>query len=116
MATKPIELTLYDPETNEVVDTLVRSYIPWEIMKTAIRLQKVISAGDMDEDELFESMTALVVAVFGDRVSSEQVKKGTDAGEMSTVIQEIINRASDLAIPQAPGNPTKAAGKKKARR
>lgn len=89
---KPIELTLYDPETNEVVDTYVRSFVPWAILKRAIRLQKKLGA-EMDEETLDE-LAGLVVAVFGDKFTMEQVTNGADAGEMMTVIQAIIARAS----------------------
>lgn len=106
---KPIELTLYDPETNEVIQTFTRSFVPWAILKRAIRLQKSLG-GEMSEETLDE-LAGLVVAVFGDKFTLEQVTNGADAGEMMTVIQEIIARANNAVIGKpGDGNPTLATG------
>jgi hypothetical protein len=107
---KPIELTLYDPETNEVIQTFTRSFVPWEILKRAIRMKKIIGAGDISEDDLDE-LAGLVVAVFGDQFSLEQVNKGTDVSEMITVINSVIGRASQFVEGRpANGNPPPPAG------
>ena len=104
---KPIELKLYDPETNEVIQTFVRSFVPWAILKRAIRLQKNLG-GDMSEETLDE-LAGLVVALFGDKFTVEQATNGADAGEMMTVIQEIIARANTAVLGKSNGNPTPAA-------
>ena len=97
---KPIELTLYDPATNEPIKTYVRSFVPWAILKRAIRMSKMLSgagdgANDLAEEDVDE-LASLVVAVFGDQFSLEDVGKGTDVGEMMTVITAIISRASQF--------------------
>ena len=105
-AVRPIELTLYNPETNEAVETFVRSFVPWGILKKALAMQQTLQAGELSEDTLDE-LAGLVVAVFGDRFTLEQVTEGADAGEMITVIQAVISRASQFV---GGGNPTTAAG------
>jgi len=97
---KPIEITIYDPETNEPKKTYTRSFIPWAILKKAIRMQKLVNTSDIDETTVDE-MAALVVAAFGDQFSLDEVTNGADVGEMMTVIQSIIARASQFVQ----GNP-----------
>lgn len=103
---KPIEITLYNPETNEVVKTFTRSFVPWAILKKALRLQKTIDSDEMTEDDVDE-LAGLVVAVFGDQFSLEQVNAGMDVGEMVTVLNAVIARATQFTPPT---NPTTAAG------
>jgi hypothetical protein len=92
---KPIELTLYDPETSEKVKTYIRSFVPWAILKRAIRMSKSLGGGDLTEEDMDE-LGSLVVAVFGDQFSLEEVNNGADIGEMMTVIMEVISRASQF--------------------
>lgn len=107
MATlKPIELTLYNPETNEPIKTYVRSFVPWAILKRAVRMQKVLTDGEVSE-EVLDELASLVVAVFGDQFTLDQASNGADAGEMATVIQTIIGRASMFV--EGKPNPTPAA-------
>ena len=106
--TTPIELTLYDPETNEVVQTFTRSFVPWGILKRAMRMYKRMDADDMNEEDLDE-LAALVVAVFGDQFTVEQVTAGADVGEMLTVVQAVLARASKFVSGKSE-NPTNPAG------
>ena len=103
---KPIEVTLYDPGTNEVVKTFTRSFVPWELLKRALRISKTLDAADMKEEDIDE-LASLVVATFGDQFTLEQASKGIDIGEMATVIMEIIGRASQFMGKNV--DPTKAA-------
>lgn len=103
---KPIEITLYNPETNEVVKTFTRSFVPWAILKKALRLQKTIDSEAMTEDDVDE-LAGLVVAVFGDQFTLDQVNTGMDVGEMVTVLNAVIARATQFTPPT---NPTTAAG------
>lgn len=106
---RPIELTLYDPETNEVVNTYVQSYVPWGILKRALAMRDVMSGGEVD-DQTLDQMAALVVAAFNDKFTFEQVSSGADAGEMFAVLQAIMARASHFTVGDRE-NPTPAAGK-----
>lgn len=96
---KPIEITLYDPETNEVKKTYTRSFIPWKILKRAIKMQN-LDAENVNE-ETMDEIAGLVVAVFGDQFSIDDLNDGADAGEMMTVLTAIIARASQFVT----GNP-----------
>jgi len=107
---KPIELTLYDPETNEVIKTYTRSFVPWGILKRAIRMKNSITTADVKEEDLDE-IASLVVAIFGDQFSLEQLNAGADIGEMASVVRAVISRASQFVEGRPPtsGNPTPAA-------
>jgi hypothetical protein len=105
-ALAPIRLTLYNPETDEVIREYTRSFIPWELLKRALRLQKVLNTDEINESDLDE-LAGLVVAVFGDQFTVEQLNNGADMGEMLAVINAIVSRASQLI--QGSPNPTIAA-------
>ncbi len=104
---RPIELTLYDPETNEIKKTYTRSFVPWALLKRAIRMMKSIDTEEMKEEDMDE-LASLVVACFGDQFSVDEVNKGADAGEMVTVLQEIVSRATWFVQGKKP-DPSKAA-------
>ncbi len=104
---KPIEITLYDPETNEPIKTFVRSYVPWAVLKQALRLQKSITKGEVS-DELMDELAGLVVAAFGDQFSLEQATNGMDSTEMMVAMEAIIGRATQF-LGNGPANPTRAA-------
>jgi hypothetical protein len=111
---KPIELTLYDPETNEQKETYSRSFVPWMILKRALRLSKILNKGiDNFGDEDLDEIAALVVAVFGDKFTIADLDRGADTAEMMNVIQAVITRAGQFVggeKPPANGpNPTPAA-------
>lgn len=102
---EPISVKLYDPETNEVKQTFTRSFIPWAILKRALRIQNTINMENLQESDM-DDLAGLVVTVFGDQFSVEEASNGMDILEMITVLMAILNRAGNLA--QAlPGNPTK---------
>ncbi len=103
---KPIELTLYDPETNEAIKTYTRSFVPWAILKRAVNIQRSFDASGGVTDEEIDELASIVVAMFGDQFSLDDVSRGADVGEMMVVIQSIISRASQF---MSAGNPTKAA-------
>lgn len=98
----PLKITLYDPETNEVVREFVRSFVPWRLLKKAIRLSKTLN--NLSEDNLSEedvdSIASLVVDAFGDQFTVEQLSEGADLSEMMTVLEAIVSRAQGI-----PGNP-----------
>lgn len=109
MPMTPIELTLYDPETNEAKKTYTRSFIPWAILKRAISMKTMLSSGELTEQDVDE-LASLVVAVFGDQFSLDEISKGADIGEMISVIKAVITRAGIFVEGQSPsGNPTPAA-------
>lgn len=107
MTNTPITITLYDPKTDEVKAEYSRSFIPWEILKAAIRLMPKIDGSDPDsvDEKLIDEIAGLVAETFGNRFTAQEASKGCDMGEMLTVIQSIISRASAL-MPMAAANPT----------
>ncbi len=101
MAGTAIKLTLYDPETNEVKHEYTQLFVPWKLLKTAVRLSKSIGKSlnieEMQEADV-DALAALVVETFGDKFSIDELNKGADIGEMVTVLNQIVAKAK--------GNPT----------
>jgi len=98
----PLSIKLYD------ADNEPREYnqmiIPWGIMKMAISISEDMNpekptAADID------ALAGLVVAVFGNRFSIEDLNKGAEVSEMLAVINNIVARAANLmkSNPTRPG-------------
>lgn len=102
----PLKLTLYDPETSEELKTYTRSFIPWKLLKTAVRLSKSlgnIEQENLDEDDI-DSIACLVVDAFGGQFTLDALNDGADLGEMISVMQAIVSRAAGvLPNPPKPG-------------
>lgn len=97
----PLVITLYDSETNEEKATYTRTFVPWILLKQAIRLSKKLDLDEMTE-ETVDELAGLVVAVFGDKFSLQDLNHGADITEMLTVITQIIAKAEAVM----PANPT----------
>jgi hypothetical protein len=112
MSGTPIELKLYDADDN-VSKTLIRSVVPWGLMKKALRLGNTfnkINPEDMSESDLDE-LTAFIVAIFGDKVTMEEIEAGADTGDMMAVMNQIVAKAQGLMPspnPISPGKKTRA--------
>jgi len=99
----PLKITLYDPETNEVRQEFSRSFIPWRILKKAIQLSKTLAnldQKDITEDDV-DAIAGLVVDVFGDKFTVEELNQGADLAEMMAVLQAIIAKAEGM-VPNPP--------------
>ena len=105
MAGTPITFTLYDPKTDEVKKEYRRSFIPWKLLKEAVKVSKLLNKDKEDEssvsEETVDQLAGLVVAVFGDQFSIEDLNNGADVTEMISVIQQIVNKANGI-IPNPP--------------
>lgn len=103
----PIVITLYDPETDEVKATYSRAFIPWEILKAAIRLIPKIEGKDATslDEGIVDELAALVAEAFGNKFSAQEASQGADLDEMSAVLMNIVARASNLMKNQK--NPTR---------
>lgn len=103
----PIVITLYDPETDEVKATYSRAFIPWEILKAAIRLIPKIEGKDATslDEGIVDELAALVAEAFGNKFSAQEAGQGADLDEMSAVLMNIVARASNLMKNQK--NPTR---------
>jgi hypothetical protein len=103
----PLKLTLYEPETGEVKAEITQVFIPTGIFG---ELAQMIKAIDLDhpedlEPEVIESLYALVCELFGNRITIDQIKKGTDLGEFATLLTNIMARVGAV-MPGAEPNPT----------
>lgn len=100
----PIELNLYDPETNEVVKTCTRGFLPWKMLKKAIRLQKQLGekpAEEYDEGEM-DAIANYVIELFGHDLTIEQLDEQADTAEMIAVMQSVVARARGVMDPTLP--------------
>lgn len=103
MSGTPITLNLYDAEDN-VVKTLIRSTVPWGLLKRALRLTKGMDMDNLTEQNL-DDIAGLVVIIFGDKVTIEDLDKGADTSDMITTIMQIVAKAESLMPnPPHPGN------------
>lgn len=100
MAT-PLRITLYDPETNEERETHTRMFVPWKLLKVAVRLSKNLNVNNITEDDA-DALAGLVVEAFGNKFSIEDLNEGADVSEMITVMNQIIGKARGSIA----GNPT----------
>jgi hypothetical protein len=96
----PIKITLYNPEDGEITAEFVQTFIPWRMLKRAVALSKLDSENMTEAD--IDGITNLVVDTFGKRFDAEQLMDGADMGDMLTVIQQIVAKASK-ANPILPG-------------
>ena len=105
MTSTPITLTVYDPVTNEVQKTLIRSIVPWRLLKRAVALIKQLKAFDVNnlEEGDIDAITSLVVDVFHGQVTLDELYDGCDISEMMPVIQAIISKAMPGKNPTLPG-------------
>jgi hypothetical protein len=103
----PLKLTLYDPETDEVIQEYSRSFIPWKLLKQAMRLARSLEGQNLDDldESMIDELAGLVAEVFGNRFSVQQLNDGSDLNEMLTVLTSIITRAA-ASMPVGP-NPTR---------
>lgn len=103
MAGTPISITLYDAD-DEVIQTYTRSVVPWGILKRAVKMAKRLNV-DMEDisnlnEEVIDELAGLVVIIFGDKFSIDDLDKGADISDMVAVIQQIVSKAGGL-VPNA---------------
>lgn len=110
MAGTPLKITLYDPETEEVKVTYTRLFVPWRILKVAIRLIKELNVSSLNAEDLskiseddVDKIASLVVEAFGNKFTLEDLNNGSDLSDMMSVLQTIIAKASGSTNPTPPG-------------
>ena len=96
----PMVIHLYG-EDNEVKNTYSRSFVPWKMLKKAVMLSKEVVFDDMKAEDV-DLIASLVVEVFGDQFTLEDLNDGADVGEMLAVIQNIVARASGISLNPTP--------------
>jgi hypothetical protein len=100
----PMVIHIYGPD-DEVLQTFTRTFVPWRLLKLAVRLNQTLDPKNMTEADM-DALTGLVVAVFGDRFTVEELNNGADTGEMVAVINQIVAVANGGMM----GNPTPPPG------
>ena len=96
-------ITLYD-KNSEPQKTFNRGFVPWKLLKQAVKLSKNINVNDLGEESLDE-LAGMVVETFGNQFTVEELNEGADITEMITVLQTVVSKAK-----QAMGNPIKPGG------
>lgn len=95
-------LHFYD-DNSEVKETFTRCFVPWGMLKEAVKLQKAIDSEGMTE-EILDQIAKVIVAVFGEKFSVEDLNKQVEISEMLAVLQQIVATARGvLPNPPPPG-------------
>jgi len=98
----PIELNLYDPETQEVSETFTQSFVPWKMLKKGIALNKQLGSKEPSEftEADADAITAYIQAVFTrPGLTQQKLEEQSDLSEMMTVVRTIVNRARGIMDP-----------------
>src|SRR5258708_3342628 len=100
----PIALILYDPQTQEQVKSYSQSFVPWKMLKRAIRLNKSIGSKEIDqyEETDIDELSSFVISIFGDGLTPEILDNQSDVTEMMSVIRAIVSRARGVMDPTLP--------------
>ncbi len=99
----PMQITLYDPATDEVKATYSRVFVPWKLLKLAVRMAKKLDPENMTEEDV-DQLSGLIVEVFGNRFSIEDLNDSADISEMMSVLNTIIAKArGGMPNPTQPG-------------
>jgi hypothetical protein len=88
-------------DDNEVVKTFTRSFVPWKMLKKAVKLSKQVNFEDLKAEDV-DQIAGLVVEVFSDQFTLEDLDNGADVGEMLAVIQNIVARANGVSLNPTP--------------
>lgn len=99
-----IELVLYD-EDSEPKATYRQSFVPFRLLKEAVKLQEYVS--DMQDPqktkpETIDNLADFVVAFFGNKFSREELMDGAELSEVMTVITQIVAKINGDANPTLP--------------
>lgn len=97
-----ITLTLYKGDDEEQ-RTLTRSFLPWGILEMAIELQEDLAGVETGEDgnlkisiDQVRRLTDLVVFIFGDKASAEELNNGASVQDMFSVFKQIFAMVSGI--------------------
>jgi len=96
----PMVVHLYG-EDDEVLKTFTRSFVPWKMLKKAVKLSKEVNFEDLKAEDV-DQIAGLVVEVFSDQFSLEDLDNGADVGEMLAVIENIVARANGVSLNPTP--------------
>lgn len=97
----PMVIRLYDKD-NEFVE-FTRLFVPWKLLKVAVNLSKTISTNpENTTEEDVNALASLVVEVFGNQFSIEDLNEKADISDMISVLQTIVSKATG-SNPTFPG-------------
>jgi hypothetical protein len=99
----PITLTLYD-ENDEPRETYSRGFVPWGILKAAMKLQHLDQENLTDED--VDRINALVVDFYGNQFTVQDLESNATLGEVFAVLTAIMSRLEGDLPGLGAGNPT----------
>lgn len=100
-----VELKIYG-KNNEIVKTLERVFIPWKILKKAVSLSENLDTENMSEKDV-DSLAEIVLTVFEDQVTLEELDNGADLDDMLSVVTQIVTIASNKIKQANPIPPAK---------
>lgn len=95
----PVKLTIYDAD-DEPVKELSRLVIPWGILKRAVRMVEHLDLEHVKEEDI-DAISALIVEVFGGKVTIEELDAGADLDDMIACLEQVISKARGM-VPNAP--------------
>jgi len=98
----PMVIRLYDDD-NEFKE-YTRLFVPWKLLKMAVTLAKELNLDpeNMTEKDV-DALSGLVVEVFGNQFSIDDVNEKADVSDMISVLHTIIAKATGNANPTPPG-------------
>lgn len=111
MSLPPIKITIYkgkpdqpseDFDPNEIKREYSTPIIPWGVLKKAASLTQSLDQENVTEEDM-DNISALIVEAFMHQFTAQDLEAGADFGEMLTVLQAIVTRASSLVK----ANPTR---------
>lgn len=106
MAGTPIVLTLYDPETDEPKKTFRRSFVPWKLLKEAIRIATIVRPQKGEDieytEEMVDQIAGLVISVFGNQFTLADLDDGADVTELIAVFNQIVAKAQGIQVNPPP--------------
>lgn len=86
-----IELNLYDAQ-DEVVKTLRKTGVRWEILKKATKLrQEAATDGGSD---LMDGVVAIIADLFAGQATADEIERGANADELLVCWMQIITSSS----------------------
>lgn len=98
----PMVIHFYGDE-GEVEKTFNQSFVPWKMLKKAVKLAAILEKDDPDESDI-DAIAGLVVATFQDRFTVDDLDRKADLTEMLAVVKQIISTAKAVELnPTPPG-------------
>ena len=98
-----MKITIYSKIEGEEPKSYSQMFVPWKLLKVALKLVKHMDADNMTDADVDE-LAGLVCETFGNRFSVEDLNNGADMEEMMGVLNTIITKASGaMANPMRPG-------------